>query len=182
MRIERALQQQLDAGCSEGVFPGASACAAIWRGDAWLYVDVVAGAHAEGADLVAPDTIFDLASLTKPWVAVAALRLHQAGVFELGARVDHLIPEATGLAVGERTWEEVLSHCCHFAREASVSSDSFLNPCCRANRKAPSPTSSTCWVFSMTRRATEMGFLMCCKKATAPQLPFSSMMLASSVT
>lgn len=56
------------------------------------------------------DTFYDLASLTKPWIATAALRLHQAGAFGLGERVDELISEAKGLPVGNRTWEEVLSH------------------------------------------------------------------------
>ena len=109
-RIERTLQQQLGAGCAAGVFPGASACVAAWQDGAWAYVDVVAGTRAEGSDSVTADTIYDLASLTKPWVAMAALRLHQMGVFELGARVDELIPEAEGLPVGGRNWEEVLSH------------------------------------------------------------------------
>ncbi len=109
-RIERTLQQQLDAGCKEGVFPGASACVAIWQGGGWSYVDGMAGTRAEGSDPVAADTIYDLASLTKPWVAMAALALHQAGVFGLGARVDELIPEAKGLPVGARNWEELLSH------------------------------------------------------------------------
>ena len=109
-RIERTLQQQLEAGNEAGVFPGASACVALWQGEAWTYIDGVAGTRAEGSDPVAADTIYDLASLTKPWVAMAALRLHQAGVFDLGAPVDELIPEATALPVGVRNWEEMLSH------------------------------------------------------------------------
>ena len=109
-RIERILQQQLEAGCGAGVFPGASACVALWQGGAWSYIDGVAGTRAEDSDPVQADTIYDLASLTKPWVAMTALRLHEAGVFELGARVDELIPEATGLPVGARNWEEALSH------------------------------------------------------------------------
>ncbi|MGB8332040.1 MAG: serine hydrolase [Polyangiales bacterium] len=109
-RIERTLQRQLEAGCNQAVFPGASATVAVWRGRAWSYVDVVAGARSEGSDAVAVDTIYDLASLTKPWVAMAALHLYQAGVFALESRVDELIPEAKGLPVGERNWDEVLSH------------------------------------------------------------------------
>lgn len=109
-RIERTLREQLDAGCRAGVFPGASACVAVWRGGAWSYVDAVAGSRVEGSGPVGPDTIYDLASLTKPWVAMAALRLHEAGVFALDSRVDELIPEALGFPVGARTWEEVLSH------------------------------------------------------------------------
>ncbi len=109
-RIEGALQEQLEAGCDAGVFPGASACVGRWHEGGWSYVDGAAGTRAEGSDPVTAGTIYDLASLTKPWVAMAALRLHQAGVLELGARVEVLIPEASGLPVGTRTWEEILSH------------------------------------------------------------------------
>ena len=88
------------------MFPGASACVARWEQGAWSYIDAVAGTRAEGSDSVGADTIYDLASLTKPWVATAALRLFQAGVFELGARVDELIRDmgltrARHRAVGE---------------------------------------------------------------------------------
>lgn len=109
-RIGLALQEQLDAGCQAGVFPGASACVALWRDGAWSYLPGVAGIRSERSDPVTPDTTYDLASLTKPWVAIAALRLYQAGVFDLGARIDALVPEASGLPIGARNWEEVLSH------------------------------------------------------------------------
>jgi CubicO group peptidase (beta-lactamase class C family) len=109
-RIEEALRRQLDAGRAEGVFPGASASIAFWRDGAWQHLDACAGVRAEGAEDVTTDTIYDLASLTKPWVATAALRLYQAGRFALGAPVVALIPEASGLPIGERSWVEVLSH------------------------------------------------------------------------
>jgi CubicO group peptidase (beta-lactamase class C family) len=73
-------------------------------------VDVAAGLRGEGLADVTPDTFYDLASLTKPWVAITALRLHQAALFDLGASVEGLVPEARGLPIGARTWEEVLSH------------------------------------------------------------------------
>lgn len=109
-RIAEALSDQLDDGCSLGIFPGACASIAYWRDDAWQRVDACAGVRAEGAEAVTVDTIYDLASLTKPWVATAALRLHQAGVLALDAPVAGLIPEAQGLPIGEQTWERVLSH------------------------------------------------------------------------
>jgi CubicO group peptidase (beta-lactamase class C family) len=109
-RIERTLQQQLTEGRAAKVFPGASASVAFWDGGEWKYVDAVTGLRAEGSSAVTADTFYDLASLTKPWVASAALRLHQAGVFDLGEPVQKLIPEAQGLPVGRRSWEEVLSH------------------------------------------------------------------------
>jgi CubicO group peptidase (beta-lactamase class C family) len=110
MRIERALREQLEAGCSEGVFPGASACVGIWESGAWSYVEVCAGQLEKGLGPVAIDTVYDLASLTKPWVATAALRLYQSGTLALDAPVTDVIPEAQGLPIGDRNWEEVLSH------------------------------------------------------------------------
>lgn len=109
-RIEGALRRQLEVGCAGGVFPGASACVAGWDGTAWRYLDVCAGVRADGAEDVTPDTLYDLASLTKPWVGTTALRLYQAGVFPLDAPVETLIPEARGLPIGAQTWEAVLSH------------------------------------------------------------------------
>jgi CubicO group peptidase (beta-lactamase class C family) len=109
-RIERTLKQQLDDGCAKGVFPGASASVGSWQGNGWSFVHAVSGKRLEGSGEVAVDTIYDLASLTKPWVAMAALHLHQRGVFSLHMRVDRLVPEARGLPIGERSWEEVLSH------------------------------------------------------------------------
>jgi CubicO group peptidase (beta-lactamase class C family) len=91
-RIRDALQRQLDAGCAAGVFPGASACVAVWEGRAWRYVDACAGVHTHEAQEVTPDTIYDLASLTKPLVGTTALRLHQSGQFPLEARIDALVP------------------------------------------------------------------------------------------
>lgn len=109
-RIERSLDAQLLAGTEAGVFPGASASVAVWENEDWTFIDAAAGLLAEGRGPVTPASIYDLASLTKPWVATAALRLHQAGIFDLGARIDALVPEASGQPIGERSWEEVLSH------------------------------------------------------------------------
>ena len=66
--------------------------------------------------------------------------------------------------------------------DSGVSSSSFLNPCSTANWVAPSPTSITCGVFSITARATEIGWAIYSIAATAPALPCSSMIEASKVT
>ena len=76
----------------------------------------------------------------------------------------------------------VFSHSFHAFSASGVSRFCFLNPLDSANSSAPVPASITCGVSSMTRRATEIGCMMCCRNATAPQLSFSSMMHASSVT
>ncbi len=109
-RVGDALRRQLEAGCAAGVFPGASASAAIWEGSGWRYLEVCAGLRGAGAAAVTPETIYDLASLTKPWVGTTALRLYQAGSFPLDAPVEGLIPEAAGLPIGAQTWDAVLSH------------------------------------------------------------------------
>jgi CubicO group peptidase (beta-lactamase class C family) len=109
-RIEQALSRTLGAGCEGGVFPGASASVAFYAQSRWHQVDVAVGVRVEGGDFVTPETFYDLASLTKPWVAMTALRLHQAGDFELNAPLVGRIPEAKDLAVGLRTWEEILCH------------------------------------------------------------------------
>ncbi len=109
-RISDAVEEALRSGCEAGAFPGASACVAAWRDGAWDYTDFVAGVLDEGGPPVTTDTVYDLASLTKPWVAMAALRLHHRGALDLGAPVRDLVPEAADAAVGVRTWEEVLSH------------------------------------------------------------------------
>lgn len=104
------MQRQIDAACAAGVFPGASTCIASWDGAAWRYLEACAGVRAAGGEEVRRETVYDLASLTKPWVATTALRLYQAGAFALDAPIHALIPEASALPVGAQTWEAVLSH------------------------------------------------------------------------
>jgi CubicO group peptidase (beta-lactamase class C family) len=83
---------------------------AFFGDGAWDRVDVTSGARAAGLDPVGPSTFYDLASVTKPWVAMTALRLYQLGSFDLDEPVVRLVPEAAGLGVADRTWEQVLSH------------------------------------------------------------------------
>src|SRR5450432_733742 len=56
------------------------------------------------------------------------------------------------------------------------------NPSATANCCAPLPTSITCGVFSITRRATEIGCFILSRNATLPQLKCGSIIHASSVT
>lgn len=109
-RIDDALRRELARGCAQGVFPGASASVATFRDGKWAHVDVCAGARAAGLDEVATDTLYDLASLTKPFVAMTALRLYQAGRFPLDGTVQELVAEAEALPIGTQTWDRVLSH------------------------------------------------------------------------
>lgn len=109
-RIADALRSRLEDGCERNVFPGASASVSFWRRGAWDRVDVCAGVRAPAERAVTAETLYDLASLTKPFVATAALRLYQRGRFPLDEPVSGLIPEARDLPVGRRRWDQVLSH------------------------------------------------------------------------
>src|SRR5450432_20326 len=80
-------------------------------------------------------------------------------------------------------YSDFFNHCSYDFFAPSLNS-CFSNgkPSATANCCAPTPTSITCGVFSITRRATETGCLILSKKATLPQLKCSSMMQASRVT
>ncbi|MEM8605601.1 MAG: serine hydrolase domain-containing protein [Myxococcota bacterium] len=109
-RIEETLTGVLGEGIDHGVFPGASASVALFRGRDWTYVDAATGSLGEGLGSVDTESVYDLASITKPFVATSALTLHQRGAFDLGARVADSLDEAMGFPIGERTWEELLTH------------------------------------------------------------------------
>jgi CubicO group peptidase (beta-lactamase class C family) len=69
-----------------------------------------AGKLAPGEAAVTLSTPYDLASLTKPFVSLAALRLVQRGGLDLHAPVWHTLPELEGTHGGESTLSELLSH------------------------------------------------------------------------
>ncbi|HEY6727960.1 MAG TPA: serine hydrolase, partial [Polyangiaceae bacterium] len=62
-----------------GAAPGASAYVARFDGSAWRVARGAAGVHSgSGSAAVTPDSIYDLASLTKPVVACTLARLARA--------------------------------------------------------------------------------------------------------
>jgi serine-type D-Ala-D-Ala carboxypeptidase len=67
------------------------------------------GKLADGAP-VQPDTIFDLASLTKPHVAVALLTLVEDGKLFLAQTVDEFFPEAKGSPLAPLTLRQLATH------------------------------------------------------------------------
>ena len=80
-------------------------------------------------------------------------------------------PSAGSLGGDQGSYSAVFSHSCQSARDLSVSRSSSWKPCSRAKRRAPSPTSMTWGVSSITWRATLIGCMMSCRKATEPALP-----------
>lgn len=82
----------------------------MWSGTDWRFVHAQAGNLGEDLAEVSANTVYDLASLTKPFVAMTAMRLDQRGVLALRSQVRDAIPESENLAIGKRSWEEVCSH------------------------------------------------------------------------
>lgn len=94
------------------MFPGASACA-LYR-DPNTSTVVVAraagGVLARGEPQVRETTAFDLASLTKPFVASAAAHMVSRGALSFSVPVDDVLPDARGTALAGVTLERLLSH------------------------------------------------------------------------
>lgn len=103
------VQQVLDAGVADGTFPGGSACAA-WRGPggpvrrAW-----VAGVRAPQQGAVTEQTPYDLASLTKSFVACTALRLSEQGL-DLGRPLGDFVPEVKTEFAGDKPLSDLMAH------------------------------------------------------------------------
>jgi CubicO group peptidase (beta-lactamase class C family) len=101
----------LAAGVSGQVFPGAVTCLS-WRskGGELEWVEACAGTTGPGGCAVRDETLFDIASLTKPLVAAIALRLIARGVLSFDTRAEALLPDARGTPGGAATLEQLLSH------------------------------------------------------------------------
>lgn len=80
------------------------------EGDQVVFAKAAAGKLKRDAAAVTPDTLYDLASLTKPFVAMTALRLAASGRLNLSARLDSIIGDARGGASGAATLEQLFSH------------------------------------------------------------------------
>lgn len=97
----------LTAAVAERIFPGAVAL--IARDGATLH-HVACGTTMYddlGSEPVAPDTIYDIASLTKVFTATAALRLADAGLIDLDRPAAHYLP---GLRAAQVTVRHLLTH------------------------------------------------------------------------
>jgi CubicO group peptidase (beta-lactamase class C family) len=82
-----------------------------WRdGDETVYVEVASGRVRAGEAAVKVATPYDLASLTKPVVAMAALRLVAAGKLSLDTRTDTVVTDVRGGVGGAATLEALLTH------------------------------------------------------------------------
>jgi CubicO group peptidase (beta-lactamase class C family) len=90
-RVREAVRAMLKRGTG-GVFPGG--VAAVARGREWLIVEAAGDAQVTPVRrAMTPETIFDLASLTKPVAtATAVLQLYAGGLIDLDAPVARYVP------------------------------------------------------------------------------------------
>jgi CubicO group peptidase (beta-lactamase class C family) len=114
MKVEEVSVRELEAllilGLRENVFPGAVAAAGRLLSHGHAKVMARGGVLAPGEAKVELATPYDLASLTKPIVALAALRLSQRGVIDLQRDVARWLPELEGTRGGEASLTQLLSH------------------------------------------------------------------------
>ncbi len=97
-----------DAVVNAEVAPAAALGLAVWRSGAWA-VEVGAGGHT-GRAAADDETPFDLASVSKPFVACAFGRLLQRGALERTTQLGSLVPEALGTPSASASLEALLSH------------------------------------------------------------------------
>jgi CubicO group peptidase (beta-lactamase class C family) len=100
----------MDAGVAGQAFPGGVACVSWREGEEVVYVDVAAGRLRAGEPEVKAGTPYDLASITKPIVAMTALRLVAADKLSLDTRTDTVVSDVRGGVGGAATLETLLTH------------------------------------------------------------------------
>lgn len=90
----------------------AAVCAAAYRNrDGWNWAAGSAGTLWPIADTdVTPDVVFDLASVTKPFIAVAAATESIRGRIDWSRPLHELLPELAATHGGQATLEELISH------------------------------------------------------------------------
>lgn len=100
----------MEAGVAGQAFPGGVACISWREGQQAAFVDVAAGRLRAGEAAVTASTPYDLASLTKPVIAMTALRLVARGALSLDLRTDSIVTDVRGGVGGTASLEQLLRH------------------------------------------------------------------------
>lgn len=104
------LAYTLQSGVEEGVYPGA-VLFVRFHGESVFHQAVGRIAYAPASEPVTVETLYDLASLTKPLVtATTLLHLVQAKTIQLTDAIERYFPEFKGRPVGAATVEHLLRH------------------------------------------------------------------------
>ncbi len=103
--LDRLVREQvIEAGVARAATVGVAVC----RQGRWVVEVGAAGRIGEQA--ASTDTVFDLASVSKPFVATAFARLVERGVVRPAQRLVELLPELHGTRAQHATLEALLSH------------------------------------------------------------------------
>lgn len=112
MSLEQRLARVIEEAVAEGLVPGAVAL--VGRGDEVLCHAAFGERAADGSGApggpMRPDTVFDLASLTKPLTATAVMQLVEAGEALLQDPLSRFIPAFTGEGREAATLRHLLTH------------------------------------------------------------------------
>ena len=109
-RLKAEATRLLKAGVTGNVFPGGVACIGWREADKAVFVEAWAGKLSGDLGSVSAGTLYDLASVTKPLVAMTVVRLLETGKIALDTRADRMLPDVRGGVGGEATLEMLLTH------------------------------------------------------------------------
>ena len=103
------VHQQMQAAVDSGVFPGGVLL--VSRNGQRLFLRAYGAANLYSGDPATVDTVYDLASLTKPLAtALALMKLIEKGCLTLDCRLDRLLEEARHSSIGHIQIQELLYH------------------------------------------------------------------------
>jgi CubicO group peptidase (beta-lactamase class C family) len=94
---EESIASAIGAMVDAGAFAGAAT--AVWRGGELVHRGGVGWRDVEARLPIEPDTLFRIASMTKPITSVAALMLFEEGRFALGDPISRFAPELANMRV-----------------------------------------------------------------------------------
>ncbi|WP_337842728.1 serine hydrolase domain-containing protein [Rheinheimera sp.] len=102
--LDNLMQQAVAAGQTPG------AVLLVGQGDLVLYHKAFGRFSTTASAEVQPDTLYDWASLTKPFTATLILRLQELGKLSLSDAIGQYLPELTDSAVQAITIRDLLTH------------------------------------------------------------------------
>lgn len=106
-----ALDRLAHSIVDRGAAPAAVCAAAYWDNSGWNWAAGSAGTMWPiSSEPVSPESVFDLASVTKPFLAVAVATESCRGNLGWTSRLQDVFPEVQGTGGGKATLEELLSH------------------------------------------------------------------------
>ncbi len=109
-QVKQEMTRVLSAGVAGRVFAGAVACVGYRDGDEAVFVNAAVGHLESHGDKAREDTHYDLASLTKPVVAMTALRMAEASLLDLDGPALEILSDVRGACLDGVSVRALLNH------------------------------------------------------------------------